>query len=293
MDSRSLILPIVFIVGPTASGKTDLAVELAQQCGGEIICADSRTVYKEMDIGTAKPNKEIQKKVPHWGIDLVSPGEHFSAADFKYYADQKIEEIRSRGNVPFVVGGTGLYVDAVLFDYQFGEKSNEDLRQKLQHMTLEQLHQYCLDRGITLPENHKNKRYVVRAIENEGRSPHKANAPLENSIIVGITTEKGVLRDRIANRTEQLFEDGVVEEAKMLGKKYGWESEAMKSNIYPLIKQFLASEITLGDVKNKFITLDWRLAKRQMTWLRRNTFIHWLPLNDARNYIIDQLAIYR
>lgn len=293
MGSESLILPVIFIVGPTASGKTDLAVELALECGGEIICADSRTVYKEMDIGTAKPSRDVQSKVAHWGIDLVSPGEGFSAADFKSYADQKIGEIRARGNVPFVVGGTGLYVDAVFFDYQFGKKANEGLRQKLQHMTLEQLHQYCLDRGIALPENYKNKRYVMRAIENEGRSPLKANVPLENSIIVGITTEKSVLRDRITNRTEQLFEDGVVEEAKMLGKKYGWESEAMKSNIYPLIKQLLASEITLGDVKNKFITLDWRLAKRQMTWLRRNTFIHWLPLNDARKYIIDQLAIYR
>src|SRR5215216_6778680 len=111
--------PLITIVGPTASGKTSLAVELAEQFGGEIICADSRTVYRGMDIGTAKPSKADQKRVPHWGIDLVDPDQKFSAADFKVYANQKIKEIRARGHIPFLVGGTGLYVDAVIFDYQF------------------------------------------------------------------------------------------------------------------------------------------------------------------------------
>src|SRR5690606_28817980 len=98
--------PLVVIVGPTASGKTEIAVELAQQIGGEIIAADSRTVYKDMDIGTAKPSESHQRRVPHWGLDLIEPGEPFTVADFKRYATGKIDEIRSRGKVPFLVGGS-------------------------------------------------------------------------------------------------------------------------------------------------------------------------------------------
>ncbi|MBC7943066.1 tRNA (adenosine(37)-N6)-dimethylallyltransferase MiaA [Candidatus Saccharibacteria bacterium] len=292
MATKSIKLPLVVIVGPTASGKTALAVELATQYNGEIICADSRTIYKGMDIGTAKPSKEDQALVPHWGLDLKEPGDYFSAADFKKYAAQKIEEIRSRGHVPFLTGGTGLYIDAVLFDYQFGEQVDNGLRQKLQRMTIEQLYEYCKNNNVVLPENFKNKRYVIRAIENKDSLPQKRTTPLDGAIIVGIATDKVLLRTRIELRTEQLFEDGVVKEAKMLGKKYGWDNEAMKSNIYPILRFYLEGSMSLEDAKSKIITLDWRLAKRQMTWLRRNNFIQWLSLNDAQQYLSDQLAIY-
>jgi tRNA dimethylallyltransferase len=114
-------LPLIVIVGPTASGKTSLAIDIAKQFGGEIICADSRTVYIGMDIGTAKPSRAEQAMVPHWALDLVEPGQRFTAADFKEYANKKIAEIRSRGNIPMIVGGTGLYVDGVIFDYKFGD----------------------------------------------------------------------------------------------------------------------------------------------------------------------------
>lgn len=284
-------LPLVVIVGPTASGKTALAIELAKKCGGEIICADSRTIYKYTDIGTAKPTKAEQATVPHWGIDLVEPGEYFSAADFKRYADKKIEEIRSRGHVPFLVGGTGLYVDSVIFDYQFGERADQETRQKLQRMSLDELHDYCKKNGITLPENYKNKRYVIRYIERNNQKPQKLVVPVSNSIIVGIATEKSILRTRIEQRAEQIFEDTVIDEAKSLGDKYGWDNEAMKSNIYPLIYKFIKGDISLVDAKNTFITLDWRLARRQMTWLRRNPYINWLALDDARKYLSDRLAI--
>jgi len=284
--------PLVVIVGPTASGKTALAIELAEIYGGEIICADSRTVYRGMDIGTAKPTNQDRRRVPHWGLDLVNPGEYFSVADFKIYAQKKIKEIRSKGNIPFLVGGSGLYIDAVLFDYKFGSKADIEKRKLLDAMTIDQLHDYCNKNNISLPENYKNKRYVIRAIENKGVLLQKRMEPLEHSIIVGISTDKSLLRTRIEQRTEQLFENGVVNEARMLGKKYGWDGEAMKSNIYPLIHLYLGGHMSLDDVKKAFITLDWRLAKRQMTWLRRNTFIQWLLLDDARNYLIDQLAIY-
>ena len=139
METEIRDLPLVVIVGPTASGKTSLAIEIATKFNGEIICADSRSIYKYMDIGTAKPTLFERNQAVHWGLDLIEPGEYFSAADFKDYAMKKIEEIRSRGKLPVLVGGTGLYVDAVIFDYKFGPKANESLRQELQHKTLDEL----------------------------------------------------------------------------------------------------------------------------------------------------------
>jgi len=160
-------------------------------------------------------------------------------------------------------------------------------------MTLDQLHIYCSKNNILLPENYKNKRYVIRSIENQGVKLNKRQQPLSNSIIVGISTEKTILRSRIEQRIEQLFNDGVVNEVEKIGNKYGWDSEALKSNIYPLVRSYLIGDIELADVKLKSITADWRLAKRQMTWLRRNNFIQWLSLRDAYEYLDGQLAIYK
>lgn len=283
-------LPLIVIVGPTASGKTGLAIDLAEQFGGEIISADSRAIYKGMDIGTAKPSAEEQARAPHWGLDVVEPGESFTAADFKSYAQQKIIEIRSRGHVPFLVGGTGLYIDAVVFDYQFGPVADPTTREKLEAMTIEELHIYCNKHNIILPENEHNKRYVVRAIERAGTADSRRTEPISTSVIVGIATDREVLRERINGRAEQLFKDGVVAEATMLGKKYGWESEAMTGNIYPLIRQYINHELSLDDVKQRFVTLDWRLAKRQLTWLKRNPYITWLLLDEAYQYLAQTLA---
>lgn len=286
-------LPLITIVGPTASGKTTLAIDLAKRCNGEIICADSRSIYKGANIGTAKPTTDEQAIIPHWGLDLVNPGEYFSVADFKAYADKKITEIRARNHVPFLVGGTGLYIDAVIFDYQFGPPADAEFRSSLQSMSLDELYVYCKKHNVKLPENFKNKRYVIRAIENKDENLKKRSVPLDRTIVVGISTDKSILRARIVQRSEQLFEDGVVNEAKMLGDTYGWDSEAMKSNIYPLIHLFLQGQMSMDEVETKFVTLDWRLAKRQLTWLHRNKFIHWLSLDDAKNYLADKLAIRR
>lgn len=287
METR---LPLVVIVGPTASGKTSLAVELAKKFKGEIICADSRTIYKGMDIGTAKPTKEEQQAVPHWGLDLVEPGERFTAADFKKYTEQKIDEIRARGHVPFLVGGTGLYVDAVLFNYQFGGDIDPRLRIQLEKMGLEELHEYCIKNNIKLPENELNKRYVIRAIERKNMSVKRQIEPLSKSIIVGISTDRDILRTRIADRVEQLFKNGVVEEATILGKKYGWSNEAMTGNVYPIIHSYLNREITIEEAIDKNTTLDWRLAKRQLTWLRRNPHVIWRSLAEAKTYLESKLA---
>ena len=282
--------PLVVIVGPTASGKTNLAIELADEFGGEIICADSRTVYRGMDIGTAKPSLHDRQRVPHWGLDLVEPDKRFTAADFKEYADDKIENIRRRKKIPFLVGGTGLYVDGLLFDYQFGPGSEHRLRDELEGMSLEELHKYCSKYNIRLPNNSLNKRYIIRAIEQRGINDKREQRPKDNTIIVGIATNSQVLRTRIADRFEQILTNGVVEEAIVLGNRYGWESEAMTGNIYPLLRRYLENEITLEQVEDKFTTLDWRLAKRQLTWFRRNPYVLWLTLTEAREYLWSVLA---
>lgn len=282
--------PLIVIVGPTASGKTALAIDLARRLGGEIICADSRTIYKGMDVGTAKPTREEQVMVPHWGLDIVSPGQPFSVADFKTYAEAAIADIRSRGQIPIMAGGSGLYIDAVLFDYSFGDKADSVLRAELEKLSLRELHEYCSERGIAVPENHSNKRYVVRAIERQYSSPARSREPISGSIIVGIATDRSILRKRIAERSGQILENGVVEEAIKLAKIYGWQSEAMTGNIYPLIHSYLKKELTFTEVKEKFTTADWRLARRQLTWLRSNPYIVWQTSGDVAAYIDAVLA---
>ncbi len=282
--------PLIVVVGPTASGKSAIALELAAHYNGEIICADSRTIFTHMDIGTAKPSKQDQARVPHWGLDLVEPGVVFTAADFKKYAQEKIADIRARGKVPFLVGGSGLYVDAVIFDYQFGLTADPRERAIWEEMSLSELHKYCIENNIKLPENDQNRRYVIRAIEQKNINRERLSEPLSNTIVVGITTKKDELRLRIATRAEQLFDDGMLEEATRLGETYGWESEAMTGNIYRLVHQYLKKEITFDELKQKNQTADWRLAKRQMTWFKRNPYITWLERDEARNYIAQRLA---
>ena len=285
--------PLVVIAGPTASGKTALAIRLAERYDGEIICADSRTIYKGMDIGTAKPSAEEQARVPHWGLDIVEPGERFTVADFKAYAERKIQEIRERDRIPFLVGGTGLYIDAVIFDFQLAPVPDKTLRTQLSLMDVEDLQDYCIKNNISLPENKQNKRYLVRAIERKNISIMRRNVPLDNTYVVGITTNRETLRTRIEHRSEQLFTNNVVEEATILGEKYGWNSEAMTGNIYPLVKKYVDRVITESELRRQFAVSDWRLAKRQMTWLRRNPYIAWGTLETTEHWLSNALASVR
>ncbi len=283
-------LPLVVIVGPTASGKTSLAIDIASKFNGEIICADSRTVYRHMDVGTAKPSLEERKKVPHWGLDIVDPGQKYSASDFKKYANQKIAEIRSRGKVPFLVGGSGLYIDAVVLDYQFGNKPDILERNKLEALSLDELHQICVERRIDLPENRKNKRYVIRCIENNGMLPKRNITVLDNCIVVGISTDKEELMSRISERASNLLSDGLLREANLLAEMFGWENESMKANVYPIARMFLNHEINQDEFTQLFITADWKLAKRQITWFKRDKYINWFSLEDAKKYLCSELA---
>jgi len=283
--SNSNFPKAIVIVGPTASGKTGVAIELAQKYNGEIISADSRAIYKYMNLGTAKPTLEEQSLVPHHGIDLVEPDERFTAADFKQYALEQINNIRSRGKIPFLVGGTGLYIDSVIFDYQFNETTSPHTRTDLEQSSIKELIEYCQTNNILLPENSKNKRYLIRAIETGGVVKNNRARIKKDFIVVGIATDKEILRSRIATRAEQMFTDALVTETNYLTARYGFHLESMKSNIYRVAARWITNEITLEQAKAEFIQLDLKLAKRQLTWFRRNPEIHWLPLAEIPAFV--------
>jgi len=288
--ATSVKLPLVVIVGPTASGKTGLSIKLAKQFGGEIISADSRAVYRYMDTGTAKPTIDEQDGVPHWGIDLVDPGDTFTAADFKVYAESKIDEIRARGKIPFLVGGTGLYVDSVLLDFSFC-KRDEKARASFEGMTIAELHNYCAKNNIALPENAQNKRYVINAIVRNGQPPKGSDTPRDDAIVVGITTDSKVLRQRIDQRANDMFlRHGVIDETRAVGGKYGWDSEAMSANVYRYAREYIDGRISLESAIEHFKIADWHLAKRQLTWFKRRTFIRWLELDEAHTTLTQVLA---
>ena len=240
------------ILGPTGSGKTGVSIEIAKAINGEIISADSRAIYKSMDIGTAKPTKKEMQDVKHYGLDLAEPGERFTVADWKNYTEEKIKEIKSRGKVPIIVGGTGLYIDALIYDYKFkgptGEKVG-DFEQKT-----------CADR---------------KAIKGD-------------YILVGITWSTEELRARLKKRITQMFCPELYDEVKYLVQKYGFGSGAMKSNIYEYAWSYLHGEMTLEEAKEKCFYEDWHLAKRQMTWFKRNKDITWLELDQVYPYVLSQ-----
>lgn len=248
---------IIVIVGPTGSGKTSVAIEIAKRVGGEVISADSRAIYRGMDLGTAKPSVLEQDGVPHWGFDLVEPGERFTVADFKAYAEEKIKEIRGRGHVPIIAGGTGLYVDALIFDYKFlgktGEKAAADAR-------IEQ--KSCSDRT-------------------EMR---------EGFTVFGIKTERGVLRERLEKRAYKLFtQEELFSETERLVKRYGWGNQAMKSNIYQFAWRYMNGDISLEEAVQLNLYDDWHLARRQMTWFKRNDKIRWYPLAEIEDIVVKYI----
>lgn len=282
--------PLIVIVGPTASGKTGLAIKLAKEFDAEIISADSRAVYRGLDLGTAKPTIKERSEVPHWGIDLVDPSERFTAADFKEYAVAKIADIRGRGKVPILTGGTGLYINGVLYDYNF-HKIDYDKRDELSQLSLETLTEYCINNNIQLPTNPKNKRHVLSAILRDGHQQKSQFNLTTNTFVVGIATGKQHLIYNISARAEYIFNNGILQEAQAISEEYGWDNEAMTGNVYPLIHEVINSNMTLEQAKDRFIVLDTQLAKRQLTWFRRDPNIKWLTLEDSYTYIAHMLAV--
>lgn len=267
--------PLIVICGQTATGKSALALKLAERYHGELICADSRTVYRGMDIGTAKPTPEERAQIPHWGLDLVSLDERFTVADFKVYADDVIEDIAARGKLPIIVGGTGLYIDAVIYDYQFRDMESPGLRRDLQGQTVEELQGRIRSMGLELPENARNPRHLIRIIETGGAVAHRSDLR-PGTIIIGLQTNTDELQERIKNRVEQMIENGLVDEVRQLGAKFGWDAAGLQAPGYRAMREYLESIKTLDEAKAQFVKNDLDLAKRQRTWFKRNNSIHWL-----------------
>ena len=269
-DGKKYIGPVIVIVGPTASGKTSTAVELALKVGGEVISADSRAIYKYMDIGTAKPSISERKGVPHFGLDLVEPGERFTAADFKEYAEKKILEIRNRGHVPIIAGGTGLYVDALVYDYKFNGESKD-----FSHGTA--LANGNLSKGGTVIKRNEEIAKDREAVSKEFR-------------LFGILWSSEELRERITLREKEMYCPELFAETEYLVKNYGWGSQAMKSNIYQFSHKVLAGELSQEEAIEQNVYMDWHLAKRQMTWFKRNKEIKWYSKGEILEEILKVFA---
>lgn len=291
MVARRTADQFVVIVGPTASGKTDLAIKIAKEFKGEVISADSRTIYKGLDISTAKPSIQERQGVTHYGFDLVEPDRAFSAAQFKTLAEGWIKDIQARGKLPIMVGGTGLYIDSILFNYQFGGPSDPALRERLSAMSLEQLWDYCKENNISLPENYKNKRYVIRAIERGKDKVSKKYNLRPSTIVVGITLDREVLRQRIHDRAQSIFSKGVVEETTKIAKEFGWQAPGLSGIVHPIIRKLVEGELSQDSAVQQFVTADWQLAKRQLTWLKRNPAITWHESpSDAYLFLKEYLS---
>jgi tRNA dimethylallyltransferase len=238
------LAPLVVIVGETASGKSELALELAERFNGEIICADSRTVYRGMDIGTAKPTKEDQARVPHHLLDIVDPGEVFTVADFKRLAEEAIQDISMRSKLPIMVGGTGLYIDAVVYDYTFATKGAR--------------------------RDTANPRHVAKA-----DSGSRSSLRLQ-TLILGLSPDREVLRTRVAHRVDAMVASGFVDELRNLVDRYGWDVPALQAPGYKAFRGYMNGSLSMDEAKALFVQNDLQLAKRQRTWFKRNNSIHWI-----------------
>lgn len=277
--------PLIAIAGPTASGKTGLAIRLAKKFNGAIICADSRTVYRGMDIGTAKPTKAEMDGVPHYMLDMVEPNSTFTLYDFQRFANTYIQEIREKGQVPFLVGGSGLYIDSILFDYQLGDEPNNELRQKLEVLSTDNLLALIKKQHIEMPVNFNNRRHLIRAIEQNGINKTRRNEIIENAYVVGIATDKSMIEERIRKRAAVMLDAGLVDEVQNLVVKYGPNTEPLRKNLYGEIQKYLNNELTRDELIERMVIVDRQLAKKQTTWFRRNKQIEWHDLAGAEKRI--------
>ena len=255
------------IVGATGSGKTAVAVAIARKIGGEVISADSRTIFLGMDVGTAKPSVAEREGVPHWGFDLVEPGERFTVKDWKNYAEAVIADAEGRGKVPMVVGGTGLYVDALVFDYKFEVEGKG----------------YGAERGKCI----KNLNGKSGSLEQSNMEEYPDRQKMCSKYkMFGIWWEPEKLKERLLLRADKMFNEKLYAETERLVKKYGFENKAMTSDVYQFAWRYMQGEITREEAVRLNAIDDWHLAKRQMTWFKRNKNILWLPLEKVESAVV-------
>ncbi len=289
-------IKVVAVVGPTASGKTSLAVKLAKIFDGEVISADSMQVYKGMDIATAKPDEEEMSGVPHHLISIISPDEEFSVSRFKVLATKAVNDIVSRGKLPIIAGGTGLYVDSFLGNTNFLENTKNDeiraeLAKRLEKEGAESLYNELKEKDPSAAEKiHPNNALkIIRALEifySSGKTltyqnelSHLEESPYDSFIIGLNATDRDVLYDRINRRVDIMTDNGLVEETKMFFETKT-ASTACQAIGYKEMKPYLDDLISLEEAKENLKQATRRYAKRQLTWFRRNEKVNWLNIDE-------------
>ena len=285
---------LVVITGTTASGKSDIGVELAGIFNAEIVSADSRQVFKGLDLGSGKITREEMMGVPHHLLDVAQPNDFFSLADFQRLAYEAIDDILSRGGTPFLVGGTGLYINAIVDGYTLHEGSPDlKLRKEIEAKSLEEL----IDQlGRLAPEalNHvdlKNKQRVERAVEKAllGESGERAKEPRYETLVIGVTWPREVLYERIGIRLDKRLDMGMIDEVKRLREEGASDEFLYKLGLeYRYILMYLrgefgpvGSDAAFSAFHDKLFMEIRHLAKEQMTWFRKRSDIHWLNMDAA------------
>jgi tRNA dimethylallyltransferase len=272
---------LLVILGPTASGKSNLAIQLAEIFNGEIISADSRQIFKEMNIGTAKI---LNSKIPHHLIDFINPTESFSVAQYKKLAYQTIRNIQKRGKLPILCGGTGLYISSVIENWQFPKISAQNkLREELEKKSIQELLKIYtkLDpQGAEMIDS-KNKRRLIRAIEVSSLSnksfwqQRKKTKPFFNALIIGLKLPKEELKQKVSKRTKKMIQIGLETEVKNLVSKYGW-IPSLQSIGYQEWKGYFNDKINKKEVQNLIELHTLQYIKRQMTWFKKMKEIKWI-----------------
>ena len=267
--------PLVVIVGPSASGKSQLALRLATAFNAEIVSADSWSVRRHLDIGTSKPSKADLAKVPHHLIDIIDPDDDFTAVAFKAVAITAIKDIQQKGKLAILVGGSGLYIYSLVYDYSFAPRGSLTNRAKLNAMPLEDLQALALGQGLDLSTiDSRNKRRVIRMIETRGVTATKQELR-PGTLIIGLAVDKTQLIDNITKRVDDMLARGLEDEVRSLSKKYGWECEGLKGIGYQEWKLYFDGQQSLPVTRERIIKDTLLLAKRQNTWFKANKSIHW------------------
>lgn len=298
-------IKVAAVVGPTASGKTALGISLAKKLNGEVISADSMQIYKGMDIATAKPSKDEMQGIPHHLIGFLDRGTSFSVADYVELAGKAIADVHSRGKLPVIVGGTGLYISSLLENVKFADiKSDEELRRKLEAQAALNGNEYLFKKleacdPETAAELHPNNLVrVIRALEvfeltgkklSEFRAESKMEETPYDPVIIGLACkDRQKLYDRINRRVDMMLEAGLVNEARLVYESGNIKTAGNAIGYKELIPYF-ENECTLEECIGKIKQETRRYAKRQLTWFRRNAEIHWVLLDefDDREKILN------
>lgn len=274
---------LIVIAGTNASGKSGLGVELAQKYGGEIVSADSRQVFRGLDLGSGKIAPEETRGVPHHLIDVCEAGDFFSMADFQRMAYRAIDGILARGKTPFLVGGTGLYVASVADGYVLSDRMPDlAYREELEKLSTDELYAMLLRALPDTDVERRNRNRVMRLLEklHDGDDAAPGRAPKYQTLRLGVTWDRDTLRKRIDQRLDRRLDEGMIDEVKGLLDRGVSQTFLYKLGLeYRFITQYLTGEIASeAEMKALLATAIKQFAKRQMTWFRRDTSIHWLDM---------------